>query len=202
MRSGDTMFLATADGNGMGVGLIQSNAADFGAHLVEPRTGIFLHNRGIGFSLEPAHPAEYGPRRRPPSTLSPAVITRPDGTLRTVLGTMGGDSQPQILLQLVVRLLRHGQPPGTAVRAPRWVLANHESAIGFSTWRDPAALGVDLEADVPPAWVDGLVARGHLVRVRGRLDLGFGHAHVIEHTGSGWAGAADPRAGHGAALGR
>ena len=26
--------------------------------------------------------------------------------------------------------------PGTAISAPRWVLANHGSAIGFSTWRD------------------------------------------------------------------
>jgi gamma-glutamyltranspeptidase/glutathione hydrolase len=200
-RRGDTMYLCAADGDGMGVSLIQSNAADFGAHVVEPRTGIFLHNRGIGFSLVPGHPAEYGPGRRPPSTLSPALVTRPDGSLHSLVGTMGGDSQPQVVLQLIVRMLRAGQRPGTAVRAPRWVLANHDSGIGFATWKDLDALGVDVEADAPTAWVEGLQARGHRVRVRGQLDHGFGQAHLIQRFDGGWGGAADPRAGAGAAVG-
>ena len=66
--------------------------------------------------------------------------------------------------------------PGRPVRrcsAPRFVLANHASAIGFSTWNDPAALGVDVEADVPDAWIDGLRSRGHDVRVRGSLRARF-----------------------------
>lgn len=200
-RSGDTIFLCAVDGDGMGVSLIQSNAADFGAHVIEPRTGTFLHNRGIGFSLEPGHPAEYAPRRRPPSTLSPTLVTRPDGTLRAVVGTMGGDSQPQVLLQLLVRLLHHAWPAGATVRAPRFVLANHASAIGFSTWDDPTALGVDVEADVPEAWIDGLRSRGHTVRVRGSLEHGFGHAHAITVDDGTLGGMADPRAGAEAALG-
>jgi len=201
-RAGDTIFLCAIDGDGTGVSLIQSNAADFGAHVVEPRTGTFLHNRGIGFSLEEGHPAEYAPGRRPPSTLSPALVTRTDGTLRALVGTMGGDAQPQIVLQLLVRLLRHGAPAGATVRAPRFVLANHGATQGFSTWDDLDALGVDLEADVPAAWIDGLRSRGHAVRMRGALDHGFGHAHVITVGDDGtFGGMADPRAGTEAALG-
>jgi gamma-glutamyltranspeptidase/glutathione hydrolase len=200
-RHGDTIYLCAVDGSGMGISLIQSNAADFGAHIVEPRTGIFLHNRGIGFTLEPGHPAEYAPGRRPPSTLSPALVTRPDGSLRAVLGTMGGDSQPQVVSQLLARLLLAGQHPGTAVSAPRWVLANHGSSIGFSTWSDHGALGVDVEANAPDGWISGLQRRGHAVRVRGVLDHGFGHAHAIETDGHTLAGMADPRAGAGAAIG-
>ncbi len=200
-RAGDTIYLCTADGDGMGVSLIQSNAADFGAHLVEPRTGIFLHNRGIGFSLIAGHPAEYTPGRRPPSTLSPALVTRPDGSWRAVIGTMGGDSQPQVVLQLLTRLLHADERPGTAISAPRWVLANHGSAIGFSTWRDLGSLGVDVEGHSPPGWVTGLERRGHAVRTRPPLDHGFGHAQVIENDGGTYAGMADPRAGSGAASG-
>src|SRR5262249_21264682 len=81
--------------------------------------GIFLHNRGMGFSLEPGHPAEYLPGRRPPHTLSPLLITESLTGLDTVLGTMGGDAQPQVLLQLIVRLLALGQAPGQAIAAPR-----------------------------------------------------------------------------------
>ena len=97
-----------------------------------PGTGIFLHNRGIGFSLEPGHPAELAPGRRPPHTLSPLLVTDPDGALAAVLGTMGGDSQPQVLLQLLARLLLHGQSPGRAVSAPRWTLGR--DGTGFDTW--------------------------------------------------------------------
>jgi gamma-glutamyltranspeptidase/glutathione hydrolase len=200
-RGGDTVHLCAADADGMGVSLIQSNAADFGAHLVELNTGIFLHNRGIGFSLIPDHPAEYAPGRRPPSTLSPALVTRPDGSWRAVLGTMGGDSQPQVLSQLLARLLHAGERPGRAITGARWVLANHGSAIGFSTWRDLGSLGVDVEGHAPSSWVVGLERRGHTVRSRPPLDHGFGHAHVIENDDGTYAGMADPRAGSGAASG-
>src|SRR5437868_9919231 len=68
-----TLFPYTTLFRSMGVSLIQSNAAGFGANIAEPSSGIFLQNRGLGFSLAPGHPAEYGPARRPPSTLSPAL---------------------------------------------------------------------------------------------------------------------------------
>ena len=85
---------------------------------------------GIGFSLVPGHPAEYAPGRRPPHTLAPALVTNRDGSLRQVLGTMGGDSQPQILLQLLARTLGLGQSPGAALRAPRWVLCPDGNEAG------------------------------------------------------------------------
>jgi len=199
VAGGGTMHLCAADADGSAVSLIQSNASGFGSLVFEPSTGIGLHNRGIGFSLEPGHPAEYGPGRRPPHTLSPAMVTAPDGTLRAAAGTMGGDSQPQILLQVLCRWLHHGESPGRAVAAPRWVLSDR---TGFDTWLtpDPTVL---VEADAPAAWVDALRARGHAVVVAGEDDTrGFGHAHLLAAApGGGWAGAADPRALIGAASG-
>ena len=79
--AGDTMYLCAVDHERMGVSLIQSNAKGFGCNVFEPTTGIGLHNRGIGFSLEAGHPAGYGPGRRPPHTLAPTVVTRPDGSV-------------------------------------------------------------------------------------------------------------------------
>ncbi|MFC5822230.1 gamma-glutamyltransferase family protein [Nonomuraea insulae] len=195
---GDTTYLCAVDGDGMGVSLIQSNASGFGGMVFEPRTGINLHNRGIGFSLKPGHPAEYGPGRRPPHTLTPALITRRDGTLRSVVGTMGGDAQPQILLQVITRLLRHGEEPGQAVSAPRWRLGT--GGTGFDTWEAPDDAGLDLEDG--GTWSDGLGALGHRVAA---LPYGssFGHAHLIDVRADGMlAGAADPRSLVGAAVGR
>lgn len=196
---GGTIYLCATDADGVGVSLIQSNAADWGCHLVVPGTGIFLHNRGIGFSLEPGHVAELAPGRRPPHTLSPLLVTRPDGKLSAVLGTMGGDSQPQVLLQLLARLLHHGQDPGKAISAPRWVLARQ--GTGFETWTGVGPQRVELEAGTPPSWEQGLGGRGHEV---GHLPPGanVGHAHAIVVTEHGtYAGASDARAGSGAAAG-
>lgn len=197
---GGTMHLCAGDADGTAVSLIQSNASGFGSLVFEPATGIGLHNRGIGFSVDPAHPAAYGPRRRPPHTLSPAMVTAPDGSLRAAIGTMGGDSQPQILLQLLCRWLRHDQSPGRAVASPRWVLTG---STGFDTWTVAGGPRVRLEPGVPERWPEELRRRGHDVVVATPAEShGFGHAHLLARTAAGtWAGAADPRSQVGAATG-
>lgn len=197
-REGGTIHLATVDGNRQGVSLIQSNAWGWGAHLVVPGVRVFLQDRGLGFSLEEGHPARYGPRRRPPHTLAPALVTNPDGTLHTVLGTMGGDSQPQVLLQLLARLLHGGQSQGRAVSAGRFTLSG---SSGFTTWERGGAVTVKVEGNAPPAWLPDLTSRGHRAESAPAWDHGFGHAHVISVEGDRLAGASDPRPRTGSATG-
>ncbi|MEO1063829.1 MAG: gamma-glutamyltransferase [Actinomycetota bacterium] len=197
---GGTIYLCTADRDGQAVSLIQSNASGWGSHVVLPRTRIFLHNRGIGFSLDAGHPAEYRAGRRPPHTLAPTIVTRPDGRLRAVVGTMGGDAQPQIVEQLLVRLLRHGQTPGAAVASARWMLTA-PGATGFDTWAEPARLRVAIEGHAAETWDGGLARRGHPVDRAEPWSTGFGHAHVITAEDGHLAGASDPRALTGAAIG-
>lgn len=194
--AGSTIHLCAVDGDGMGVSLIQSNAAGWGCRLVVPGTGIFLQNRGIGFSLSAGHPAELAPGRRPPHTLAPALVTAGDA-LFAVLGTMGGDIQPQVVLQLLARLLRNGETPGQAIGAPRWTLG----AGGFATWAGDGPQVTTLESTAPASWESGLAARGHRV-VRAEPGFNVGHAHAIVIRADGMlAGAADPRALTGAAVG-
>lgn len=201
--AGDTIYLCAVDGDRMGVSLIQSNAADFGAHLVEAGTGVFLHNRGIGFSLQPGHPAELGPGRRPPTTLSPTVVTRPDGELRAVAGTMGGDVQPQVVLQVLARLLVADEGPGRCVAAPRWILSRSSPSTGFSLWGEGGPEEVALEDSAPRSWAPGLTERGHQVRQAGDVTFSVGHAHLIavEDGGAALGGGTDPRAGSGECAG-
>lgn len=188
---GGTIYLCAVDQDGMGVSLIQSNAAGFGSRLVETRTGIFLQNRGIGFSLVPGHPAEYGPRRRPPHTLSPALVTDTrNNDLRMVIGTMGGDSQPQILLQLLARMYRNGEAVGEAIAAPRWALEGPSGPSGFHTWRERGRVTVALEQAAPASWQPGLERFGHRVTTTGHQ----GHAHAIARHRDHLEGASDPRA--------
>ncbi|MDR2983479.1 MAG: gamma-glutamyltransferase, partial [Nocardiopsaceae bacterium] len=200
-QAGGTTYLCAVDSSRAGVSLIMSNAADFGSHLVLPDHGIFLHNRGIGFSLEPGHPAEYKQGRRPPHTLSPLLVTDASDSLDTVLGTMGGDAQPQILLQLLARLFAAGQQAGDAIAAPRWALSR-EPTNGFDTWNSEEPLVVRIESNAPPGWTRALRERGYDVIEERPGNPDFGHAHVIQVTGEGLlAGAADPRSGDGAFAG-
>lgn len=204
--AGGTTVCCAVDRERTGVTLIQSNASGWGAGIVEPETGIFLHSRGLGFALDVDHPARFAPGRRPPHTLAPALVTRSDGSLRAVLGTMGGDAQPQVVLQLLARLLHHGESPGRAVRAGRWVLgtdrAPGDDRAGFDLWDRAGPGHVALEAHAPDGWEHGLAKRGHEVRRRANaIDHGFGHAQVIEVSDGVLAGVADPRSLDGAAAG-
>ncbi|MEO8690295.1 MAG: gamma-glutamyltransferase [Solirubrobacteraceae bacterium] len=181
---GGTISLATVDPEGMGVALIQSNSDIWGSGLFVE--GIVLHNRGAAFSLHEAARTEYGPGRRPPHTLSPLIVCRPDGSLHTVLATMGGQAQPQILLQLLARRLRAGQAPADALAGGRWVLDGDAVAV---------------EAHAPTDWFAGLPARGHRLRPRPSWGDDFGHAHLIAVEDDHLAAAADPRTGSGSASG-
>jgi gamma-glutamyltranspeptidase/glutathione hydrolase len=200
--AGGTMCMTAVDRDRMGVTLIQSNASGWGSNLVEPNTRIFLHNRGTGFSLEPGHPAEFAPGRRPPHTLSPLAVTHGDGSLRMSIGTMGGDSQPQILLQLLVRMLRHGERAERSVGAGRFVLHSTDvPSTGFDTWVNRGRVKVRIEANAPEAWADGLRERGHTVEHANSFDSGFGHAHIVDVDGDVLVGGADPRSRSGGVAG-
>jgi gamma-glutamyltranspeptidase/glutathione hydrolase len=175
---GDTVYLCAADEHGNVVSLIQSVAQDFGSGIVAEGTGIVLQNRGVYFSLDPAHVNRLEPRKRTMHTLIPALAAR-DGRCWSAFGTMGGDGQPQIQAQVLVALVDRELEPAEAVAAPRL--------------RVPAGgSGLLVEADYPDA---AAVARGvpgaQLVPAR---DWRLGHAQALVVDAPGrWRAGADPR---------
>jgi gamma-glutamyltranspeptidase/glutathione hydrolase len=172
------------------VSVIQSLYFDFGSAVVPQGTGVVMHNRGAGFRLDPEHPNALAPGKRPFHTLCPLLVCR-GGAPLAVLGTMGGDGQPQICAMLALRLFVDGLDPQAAIEAPRWLYGR--------TW-GAATLSLTLEADL--AGAAGALARmGHSVQVAPALSDAMGHAGaiVLEPGGvraAGW----DPRS-EGAALG-
>jgi gamma-glutamyltranspeptidase/glutathione hydrolase len=86
------------------------------------------------------------------------------------------------------------------IGAPRWALIG-SGASGFDTWADPDGASVAIETTAPAAWGSALRERGHEVTEIDGIFGSFGHAHLIEVTDDGLAGAADPRALIGAAAG-
>ena len=200
LGDGDTTHLCAIDAEGLGISLTQSNCLDFGSHVVAGSTGIFLHNRGLGFSVVPGHPAELAPGRRPPHTLSPLLATTADGALSHLVGAMGGDGQPQIILQVLARMLPGGQDPATALAGARLSLDAPAAGPFRLWWGDD--LRVNVEAHAPDEWNDELRRRGHVVKPISAFDpTVVGCAQVISVVRDGgdggrgrhFVGAADPR---------
>ena len=180
---GGTAYLCAVDREGLGVSFIQSNFMGIGSGIGAGKAGFFLHNRGAGFDLRPGHPNRLAPGRRPLHTLSPSLWTR-KGDLACLLGTRGGDYQPQLLLQMAIRLFHGGIELGAAQARPRWMIDQ------FSA--DSPEIAV--EADTPAPMVAALRQRGHRIAVRAETQHGWGPISVIAVDGQGLrTAAADPR---------
>lgn len=123
--NGDTVAIVAADASGHWVSLIQSAFHAFGSTIVDPRTGILLHNRGASFVLTPGAANALSPGCRPPHTLMPVLSSR-DNKLVGAHGTMGGRAQPQIHAHLALQLAMSPDPLN-AVSASRWVLGQLEA---------------------------------------------------------------------------
>jgi gamma-glutamyltranspeptidase len=112
------------DAEGNAISLIQSLFHSFGSGILDPATGILLHNRGSFFSLNLDSPNRPRGGKRPAHTLMP-VLTRSKGHVTGATGTMGGKVQPQIHAHLALNLLA-GDSPAQALDRPRWVVDGME----------------------------------------------------------------------------
>ncbi len=180
----DTVYLAVVDGDGNAASFINSLFAPFGAAIVGGDTGILLHNRGAGFTLEPGHPNEYRPGKRPFHTIIPGMVLAA-GRLELCYGVMGGPFQPQGQVQLLTGHYDHGLSLQAAIDRPRW--------------RHTAGLEVLCERGMEPRTVAGLEKLGHRVRAAGGAEFGGAQAIGVDRNGT-LIGASDPRK-DGAALG-
>ena len=182
---GDTVGVATADSDGWAVSLIQSVYHAFGSGLVDPDTGILFHDRGTSFSLDGESPNVLAPRKRPLHTLMPVIVTR-EGELSHVLSTMGGQGQPQILTQVLLRML-DGASAADAVAAPRAVVG--QQALGCT---DDSVV---VEADADAATLASLHESSFEIVDVPAYSEALGQANAIRAGADGeLTAAADPRA--------
>ncbi len=178
-KRGGTVYLTAADASGMMVSFIQSNYYGFGSGIVVPETGISMQNRGAGFTLEPGHPNEVGPAKRPFHTIIPAFVMQ-NGQPLMSFGVMGGPMQAQGHAQMVIRMFDYGQNPQTASDAPRW--------------RVIEGLDVAIETGLSDGVMQELESRGHkLQRSAPNEDFSFGGAQLIYKTEEGYIAGSDHR---------
>ncbi len=173
---GDTVYLAAADGQGNAISLINSLFGSFGSGVVAPGTGVVLHNRGAGFTLQPNHPNRLAPGKRPLHTLVPAFIMK-DGKPLMPFGVMGGDNQAQAHAQIVVNLVDFGMNVQDAGDAAR--VRHGEEGLAVES-----AIGERVRA--------ALKERGHRL-IDGRGLMGGYQAVMIDPETGVLMGGSDPR---------
>lgn len=166
LEEGDTIYLTTADADGMMVSLIQSNYRGMGSGMAPPGLGFILQDRGEMFVLagcdrEPVHPNCYAPGKRPFQTIIPAFITK-GGKPWVSFGVMGGAMQPQGHVQIVMNLVDFGMNLQEAGDAPRIQHEGSTEPTGQGTAMSDGG-EVNLETGFPYETVRELMRKGHRI---------------------------------------
>jgi gamma-glutamyltranspeptidase/glutathione hydrolase len=174
-----TSHLSIVDGEGNAVAMTTSIEWAFGSRLMTDG-GFLLNNQLTDFSFVPeskgkpvANRVEGG--KRPRSSMAPTIAFDAEGQVFMVTGSMGGPSIINQVVKTLVAVIDWQLDAQAAVALPN-----------FGSRNGPT----ELQRDTPVAELaPKLRALGHETV----LYDGWGGAHIIVRTKSGWSGGADPR---------
>jgi gamma-glutamyltranspeptidase / glutathione hydrolase len=184
----DTSYISIVDAQGNAVSMTPS---DFPKTPMVPGTGLTLGNRMTQFYLDAQHADGLQPGKRPRITPNPSMVFK-DGKFLMALGTPGGDTQTQTIVQVFLNMVVFGMDSQAAINAPRFQSFNFPDSFAPHE-SQPGTIG--LEKSLYAAAGKQLEAMGYKVQVGGDWDNLYGAADVIRRdplTGQLSAGA-DPR---------
>jgi gamma-glutamyltranspeptidase / glutathione hydrolase len=187
-ESPETTHYSVVDGNGMAVSVTYTLEGGFGTGIVVPGAGFLLNNEMGDFNAGPGLTNDRGligtspnlarPQQRMLSSMTPSIVAR-DGRLVAVVGSPGGRTIINTVMQVILNVVDFGMNIQEAVNAKR---IHHQ-------WL-PDRIGI--EADGASAeTVRLLEAMGHTVQVGG--GQGTAHSIMIDPRTGERLGAADPR---------
>lgn len=165
--------------------------------VVIPGTGLSVSSRGSQSRSIPGHLNALAPGKRPRLTPNP-VLALKDGKPWLALGTPGGDVQVQAMIQVLLHLLDGGLSAKEAVRAPRVATYAFPGSFAPHSVHPNRVL---YEADLDPAQVADLQARGHDLEAWPETTWMAGGICLAMRDDSGATAVADPRRAGSAATG-
>jgi gamma-glutamyltranspeptidase/glutathione hydrolase len=166
----DTIYLSVVDGAGNACSFIKSLYMGFGVGIVAVGAGVWLQNRGAGFSLVPGHRNCLAPNKRPYHTIIPGLALK-DGELWANFGVMGGFMQPQGHFQVLSAMIDDELNPQEALNRPRWYVDRG----------DPGG-ALLIEDGAPFKTLADLAERGHRIQPKAGLGRGnFGRGQIIRY---------------------
>ena len=195
-ESSETTHYSVVDANGMAVSVTYTLEGGYGSYITVPGAGFLLNNEMGDFNGRPGLTNERGligteanlarPEQRMLSSMTPSILAR-DGELVAVIGSPGGRTIINTVLQLVLNVVDFGQPPEAAVASKRlhhqWLPDAARLEEGYMTEEDAAVLA----------------AMGHEISWgRGQ---GIAHCIFVDGASGALVGVPDPRDSDGAAAG-
>ncbi|MDQ3134095.1 MAG: gamma-glutamyltransferase [Acidobacteriota bacterium] len=189
-ESEDTTHFTVVDAAGNVVSNTYTLNDSYGSSVVAKGTGILLNNEMDDFAAKPGTPNLYGliqgernavaPKKRPLSAMTPTFVMRKDGTLWFAIGSPGGPTIINTVLQTVVNVVDHDMNIQQAIDAPRI----HHQWLPDEIVYEPYGLSADTQR--------ALQARGHKLVDKPRY-MGDAQGIMIEEQTGVRLGASDPR---------
>ncbi len=184
----ETTHFSVVDKNGMAVSVTYTLENSYGVGAVVAGAGFLLNDEMGDFNGKPGLTDSTGligtpanvarPGKRMLSSMTPSILAR-DGKLVAVIGSPGGRTIINTVMEVALNIMVFDMPVQDAVNAAR---IHHQ-------WL-PNTLTIERDG-VPPATVSALQAMGHRVQVGGQQ--GSAHAIMIDPNTGHRRGAPDPR---------
>ena len=195
-ESEETTHFSVVDAEGNAVSLTYTLEYGYGSGIVAEGTGFLLNNEMGDFNPIPGYtdtrgyigtpPNLVAPQKRMLSSMTPTIVAK-DGRPVLVIGSPGGRTIINTVLQVVLNVIDHGMNVGQAIEAPR---IHHQWLPDVTSFE---RLGIS------PDTKRLYEMMGHDVRYRG--SQGSAHGIFIDRGRNLFFGAADSRAFDGAAVG-
>jgi len=186
---GDTSYIAVVDKDRNMISFEPSLHSSFGTGVVMADTGLIFNCRGDYYSLVPGEANALEPGKRPRSTLQSTLVMK-DGQPYMILGSPGGDDQIMRTIQTFLNMVDFGMDVQKAIEAPRWSTTSFP-ASPFPHTMYPGNMSV--ESRISEAVRNGLIAKGHKLRVSGPWSMGSNAAIVLDLKTGVLSAGADPR---------
>ena len=195
-ESEETTHFSVADAEGNAVSLTYTLEYGYGSRIVANGTGFLLNNEMGDFNPIPGYTDSRGyigtppnlvaPEKRMLSSMTPAIVAK-DGKPILVIGSPGGRTIINTVMQVILNVIDHGMNVAEAVEAPR---IHHQWLPDVTSFE---RLGIS--SDTKRLYE----MMGHSVRYRGTQ--GSAHGIFLDHRRNLIYGAADSRAYDGRAVG-
>ena len=188
-EAAQTTHFSVVDADGNAVANTYTLNGSFGSYVTVEGAGFLLNDEMDDFTSKPGVPNMYGliqseanaiaPHKRPLSAMTPTIVVR-DGKVRLVLGSPGGSTIINTVLQVLLNVLAFHMDVRQAVTTPRFHHQWMPDQLVMERW--------GFSADT----IQKLEEAGYKLEFRDRM----GACEAIEiDPETGWRfGAADPRA--------
>src|SRR5215218_7223949 len=128
-ESEETTHFTVVDAEGNCVSNTYTLNDSYGSKVVIKGTGILMNDEMDDFAAKPGTPNMFGliqgernavaPRKRPLSAMTPTFVLRPDGTLWFAVGSPGGPTIINTVLQVITNVIDFDMNIQQAIDAPR-----------------------------------------------------------------------------------